>query len=172
MRKVDKKTDEYDHLNDLLGINSQDHEKAFRWFGRQGFSVRQRILTNFHEKLQNIEKDLITDSYVYKIFLKSIIENGWKISEKIRSKQRPNTKDLKIAEANEIEKALTYSKQYRTTNRFKKIHANTSLILQLRQEGMTYKDIALYFTNVKKLKVSQATISRIIKKYNKQNDVE
>jgi hypothetical protein len=40
----------------------------------------------------------------------------------------------------------------------------------MRKEGMTYKEISLYFKNVKKIKVSISTISNIINGAKKGKD--
>jgi hypothetical protein len=152
-----------------MGITGEEHESIVRWFARQGYRVRQKIVTQFSQSLIETGPDRLSREDIYKNFLKVIIENGWRISEKISSKYHLCKYDLQQADQSEIEKALKFTNQYRRRSRFDKLKSNMGLILRLREEGMTYKDIAMYFTKVKKIKVSKTLIYNLITEYKEQN---
>jgi hypothetical protein len=164
-----KKQDGYDILNEEMGITGEEHESIVRWFARQGYRVRQKIVTQFSQSLIETGSDRLNCEDIYKNFLKVIIKNGWRISEKISSKYHLRKEELLEADQNEIEQALTFSRQSRRRAKYKQVRSNIGLLLRLREEGMTYKDIAMYFTKVKKIKVSKTLIYNLITEYKEQN---
>jgi hypothetical protein len=163
-----KKQDSYEILNDDMGITGEEHESILRWFVRQGYTVREKIVTQFSQSLLEIESGNINREDIYKNFLKAIIENGWRISEKICSKHYVRQEELREADQNDIDQALTFAKQYRRRAKFERVRSNIGLLLRLRDEGMTYNDIAMYFTKVKKIKVSRSLVYKIITEYKNQ----
>jgi hypothetical protein len=163
-----KKQGSYDILNEEMGITGDEHESILRWFVRQGYPVREKIVTQFSQSFLETESGNINCENIYKNFLKAIIENGWRISEKICSKHYVRQEELREADQNEIDQALTFKKQYQRRARFQKLRSNMGLLLRLRDEGMTYNDIAMYFTKVKKIKVSRSLVYKIITEYKKQ----
>lgn len=166
-----RRKDMYDIINEEMSISADDHESLFRWFATQGHEVRLDILVKFAQKILGASSNQnISDKDIYTFFLKLVYENGWKVSQKICSKNLIRPDELMLANRNEISRALTYVKKCRKKERYNKIHANTKLILEMRKEGMTYKEISLYFKNVKKIKVSISTISNIINGAKKGKD--
>jgi hypothetical protein len=97
-----------------------------------------------------------------------IIKNGWRISEKISSKYHLRKEELLEADQNEIEQALTFSRQSRRRAKYKQVRSNIGLLLRLREEGMTYGDIALYLTRIKKINISRSGVHKIISEYKKK----
>lgn len=165
---MSNRKDMYDLINEELSISADDHENLFRWFASQGHHVRLDILTKFAQKIsEESSSQRVSDKDIITFFLKLIYENGWKVSRKICSKNAVNSSELQLVNRNEISRALTYAKKCRKKDRYNKIHANTKLVLEMREEGMTYKEIALYFRNIKKIKVSISTISNIVRSANK-----
>jgi hypothetical protein len=163
-----KKQDGYDILNEEMGITGEEHESIVRWFARQGYRVRQKIVTQFSQSLIETGPDRLSREDIYKNFLKVIIKNGWRISEKISSKYHLRKEELLEADQNEIEQALTFSRQSRRRAKYKQVRSNIGLLLRLREEGMTYGDIALYLTRIKKINISRSGVHKIISEYKKK----